>query len=97
MLRRAARFVASAFARMDDEARHLGYAGARYRGHRIRGGRRRASCSAPPRGSACSVLRYFGRTGMNRAPLSEVRLDEAGTAGGAGAFFGFLASRLLRC
>lgn len=40
---------------------------------------------------------YFGRTGMKRAPLSAVRLVDAGMAGGAFAFFGFFASRLLRC
>lgn len=40
---------------------------------------------------------HFGRTGMKRAPLSTVRLLDAGTAGGAFAFLGFLVSRLPRC
>ena len=40
---------------------------------------------------------YFGRTGIKRAPLSAVRLVDAGMVGCAFAFLGFFASRLLRC
>jgi hypothetical protein len=64
----------------------------------------RASHRSPP---TCRILRdltlvrtsfrYLGFMGIKEDPLTGGRLDDAGMAAGALAFFGFFASRLPRC